>query len=103
MNYKMMGRFIAQTLTAVALLMIPAWLISLFSGETQAMWSLLATIAIAGGLILLLFGICRGAPNVFGAKEGLVCVAISWTVICLVGCLPFWFSRAIPSFIDAFF
>ena len=103
MNYKMMGRFIAQTLTAVALLMIPAWLISLFSGETQAMWSLLATIAIAGGLILLLFGICRGAPNVFGAKEGLVCVAISWTVICLVGCLPFWFSRTIPSFIDAFF
>ena len=103
MNYKMMGRFIAQTLTAVAIFMIPAWLISLFFGETEAMWSLLATIAIACGLILLLFRICRGAPNVFGAREGLACVAISWTVICLIGCLPFWFSRTIPSFIDAFF
>ena len=103
MNYKMMGRFIAQTLTAVVIFMVPAWLISLFFGETQAMWALLATMAIAGVLILLLFGICRGAPDAFGAKEGLACVAMSWSVICLVGCLPFWFSQAIPNFIDAFF
>lgn len=103
MNYKMMGRFIAQTLSAEAIFMIPALLISLCSGEWIAAQSFLATLLVAGALVALLFLICRGAPTAFGAKEGLVCVAISWVIMSLVGCLPFWFSREIPSYIDAFF
>lgn len=103
MNYKMMGRFIAQTLSAEALFMIPALLISLFSTEWIAVQSFLATLLVALVLIVALFLICRGAPNAFGAREGLICVAMSWVVMSLIGCLPFWFSREIPSYIDAFF
>ena len=36
-------------------------------------------------------------------KEGFVIVAIGWLLISLFGALPFYFSGAIPSFIDAFF
>ena len=32
-----------------------------------------------------------------------MCVGLSWMVLSLLGCLPFWFSREIPSFMDAFF
>ena len=78
MNYKMMGRFVAQTLTAVTALMIPALIISLCAGEMAATKGFLLTFAIAVILIAVLFLSCKGAPNVFGAKEGLVCAAISW-------------------------
>ena len=103
MNYKMMGRFIARTLAAVTLLMLPALVISLFRGEAMAVRGFLMTFAVAGILLGALFLLSRGAPKAFGAKEGLACVAVSWVVICLVGCLPFYFSREIPRFIDAFF
>ena len=103
MNYKMMGRFIAQTLFVETLFMIPALIISLFCREAAAAQGFLITIAITLAVEGVLFLICKGAPNAFGAKEGLVCVSISWIVMSLMGCLPFFFSREIPKFIDAFF
>ena len=103
MNYKMMGRFLSQILFIEGALMIPALAISLFCGETMAvrgfLWSVLLALSIAAALYFL----CRGAPSAFQAKEGMVCVAFSWIVLSLVGCLPFYISREIPSYIDAFF
>ena len=103
MNYKMMGRFIAQILMVEAVFMIPALFISLGFGEYSAMWSFLITIAICGVVSAALHLICKGAPSAFYAKEGLVCVGLSWMVLSLFGCLPFWLSQEIPLFIDAFF
>jgi len=103
MNYKMMGRFIAQILTIEGVFMVPALILSLVFGESGAMWAFLYTIGaiILMGIVLNL--ICRGAPSAFYAKEGLVCVGISWIVMSLFGCLPFYLSREIPAFVDAFF
>ena len=103
MNYKMMGRFLFLILAIEGIFMIPALLISLFRGETMAVYGFLAAIGIIAALWLILFLLCRGAPSAFYAKEGMVCVGVSWIVLSLTGCLPFWFSREIPSFIDAFF
>ena len=103
MNYKMMGRFIAQILTIEGVFMLPAWILGLVFGETTAMWSFVYTIAAIAVTVLILNLLCRGAPSAFYAKEGLVCVGISWIVLSLFGCLPFWISREIPAFIDAFF
>jgi len=103
MNYKMMGRFIGQILMVEAVFMIPALIISLCYGEYPAMWSFLVTIAVCCAVSLALHLICKGAPSAFYAKEGLVCVGLSWIVLSLFGCLPFFLSREIPSFIDAFF
>ena len=103
MNYKMMGRFIAQILSIEGIFMIPALLVSLGYrefGAAQAFgWTLLVIAVITIGLFL----ICRGAPSAFYAKEGLVCVGICWIVLSLVGCLPFYLSREIPSYVDALF
>ena len=103
MNYKMMGRFLALTLSVEALFMIPALLISLFCGEFTALWGFLATVGLLILAAAMLYLICKGAPTAFGAKEGLVCVSVSWIVMSLFGCLPFWFSREIPSYVDALF
>ena len=103
MNYKMMGRFIAQIVAVEMLFLVPALAISLGYGETAAVQGFLLTLAImavvAGGLFLL----CRDAGKLFGAREGMVCVSFSWIVMSLLGCLPFVFSSAIPSYIDALF
>ena len=103
MNYKMMGRFIGQILMVEAVFMIPALIVSLCYGEYPAMWSFLITMAACLVVSLVLRLVCKGAPSAFYAKEGLVCVGLSWIVLSLFGCLPFYLSREIPNYIDAFF
>ena len=103
MNYKMMGRFIAQILSVEGLFMVPALIMALCMGETMAFTGFLVALAVIVLTVFILHRICRGAPSAFFAKEGLVCVGISWVVLSLVGCLPFYISREIPLFIDAFF
>ena len=103
MNYKMMGRFIAQILSIEGVFMLPALLISFFSGETGAVRGFIFTLILIAVIVIFLFLMCRNAPSAFYAKEGLVCVGVSWIVLSLVGCLPFYISREIPLYIDAFF
>ncbi len=103
MNFKMMGRFIAQILAIEGIFMVPALCIGLFCGETMPVKAFLATLAIIAGLVIVLSMLCRGAPSAFYAREGLVCVALCWIVLSAVGCLPFYFSREIPKYVDAFF
>lgn len=83
--------------------MVPAMLISLYEGEFVSvrafMWTLAAIVLVSG----LLMWLCKGSKNKFYAKDGLACVGISWIVMSLLGCLPFFISGAIPDFVDAFF
>ena len=103
MNYKMMGRFTAQMLLIEGIFLIPALLISLFLGENAAAYGFAVTL----GLIALVGGpmyfFCRDAKSAFYATDGMVCVAVSWLVLSLVGAIPFYVSEAIPSYIDALF
>ena len=103
MNFKIIGRFIAQILTVEGVFMIPALLISLFLREQTAVYGFVIAIAAIALAALLLFGLCRRAPRALDAREGMVCVGIGWIVLSLFGCLPFFVSREIPSYIDAFF
>ena len=103
MNFKMMGRFLAQIIGIEAAFMLPALFISVGYGEQASVKGFLYTLAIMLVLGGILFLFCRKAGKLFGAREGLVCVSFSWLVLSLLGCLPFVFSGTIPSYIDAFF
>ena len=103
MNYKMIGRFTGQIITIEAVFMLPALLISASCSEASAVKGFLCTLCIMlvlGGTLLIS---CRKAGRLFGAREGLVCVGLSWMCLSVLGCLPFRFSREIPNFIDALF
>ena len=67
MNYKMMGRFIAQILFIEALFMLPALGISLYCQETAAARGFLVTLALIMLIVAILSLICRGAPSAFYA------------------------------------
>ena len=103
MNYKMMGRFIAQTLLIEAAFMIPALLISLGYGEMTGAVGFLLTFAVMLPVTGLMLWLCRKAPNAMNATDGLVCVALSWIAMSIFGCLPFVFSGEIPRYVDALF
>ena len=103
MNYKMIGRFLAQIIAIEAVVMLPALAISFFRGETAGALAFLYTIGICLALAGILYLICRKAGRLFGARDGLVCVSFSWIVLSLLGALPFVFSGTIPRYIDALF
>ena len=103
MNYKMIGRFLAQIISIEAAFLLPALGISIGCGEWDAVRGFTYTLAIMVVPAGLLFIICRKAGRLFGVREGMVCVSFSWIILSLLGCLPFYFSGYIPSFVDALF
>ena len=84
-----------------ALLLLPA-IAALIYGE-NCLWPILisAAVSLAAGFALTLLS--RPKTQVIYAREGFITVALSWVAVSAVGALPFWISREIPSYIDAFF
>ncbi len=103
MNYKMIGKFIGQILLLEAAFMMPALFISLYDHEHEAVRAFVFSATLIFLVVGLLQYICRDAKKGFYAKEGLVCVGISWIVLGLLGSLPFYLSGEIPSYVDSFF
>lgn len=103
MNYKMMGRFFSLILMGEAIFMLPALAFSIFDGTHKVTQAFLITIGILLGIAGILALLSRRAPKNFFTKEGMVCVGLSWLFMSLIGCLPFYLSSEIPSYIDALF
>ena len=99
MNVKMMGRFIAQIVAIEAAFMVPAMAISAGYGEWVAVQAFAITLAVMLALAGGLYALCRRAGKHFGAREGRVCVAISWTVMSLLGALPLTLCGQVPHYI----
>lgn len=75
---------------------------SLIYHEEEAIYFVLtgAVCAIFG---LLAMKIKKPKNMVLYQKAGFAATALSWILLSLAGCIPFWISGEIPSFIDAFY
>ena len=102
MNHRVILSLLGYVLLLIGAFLLLPCVVALIYGE-RALYSLLATVGVCAvaGLLLLLFK-PRNRRSMH-AREGFVMVSLSWIVISLVGALPFWFSRAIPSYLDALF
>lgn len=103
MNYKLMSRYLGRILFVEGIFMIPAVFISIYFDEWNAMRALIISIAIIIMISGVMYLIGRSAERVFYAREGLVCVGLSWVLLGLTGCIPFIISKEIPNYIDALF
>ncbi len=103
MNYKMMSRFFALVCFAETLFLIPALGISIYDATHAVTLGFSVTMVVALLLALVFWLLSRNALGSLYAKEGFVCVAASWILISVVGCLPFVISGEIPHFVDALF
>ena len=100
MNYRMLGYLLGIImLIEAALLTLPA-AVALVCREP--IYPFLLTMGI---LVALAFPLARKKPKDrrIYPKEGFAAVASAWLFMSLLGALPFVFSGAIPSYIDALF
>ena len=65
MNYKMMGRFIAQILSIEGIFMLPALGISLYCSEAAAVQGFVFTLVLIVLIFAVLTLLCWGAPSAF--------------------------------------
>lgn len=100
MNYRMVFFILGKTFISLAALMLIPLTCALIYKESALPFIVPIAICLIAGF---LFTFKPPKDRQLLSKEGFVCVGISWIVMSLVGCLPFIISRAIPSFINAFF
>lgn len=101
MNGSIIRYILGCVLKIEALLMLLPCLVSLLYGEKEGIYYL----AVAG--VSLFIGVSatwkKPLNTVFYLKEGCVTTALSWIVLSLCGCIPFWLTGEIPTFTDALF
>lgn len=101
MNYKMVLKTVGRLLQAEAALLCLPLLVSLYYKEN--LFHIYLTVI---GLLLfsgVLMNLPKPEKRTIYAREGFVIVSLSWIFLSFFGALPFFFSGAIPSFINALF
>ena len=101
MNYSVIRYVLGSVLKFEGLFLCLPLLVGLVAREESSL-AFFFTILICLSLGFLLS--FRKPKNMkFYAVEGFVSVSLSWIVLSLAGCLPFFLSGEIPSFVDALF
>lgn len=75
---------------------------SLIYGEKEAIY-FVATGIVCAILGVLAVKVKKPKNMVLYQKAGFAATALSWILLSLAGCMPFWLSGEIPHFIDAFY
>lgn len=75
---------------------------SLIYGEKEAIY-FVATGVLCAILGVLAVKVKKPKNMVLYQKAGFAATALSWILLSLAGCMPFWLSGEIPHFIDAFY
>lgn len=101
MNISIVRYILGQILKIEALLLFIPCIVALVYGEKEGVYFII--VAGISALLGFLFTIKKPKNNVFYLKEGCVTTASSWIMLSLIGCLPFYLSREIPSFTNALF
>ena len=83
--------------------MILPLLWSFFSGETEAVSAFIISMAVSGGVGLLLWQFIRVKEKNISRREAITLVALGWISVSLFGALPYTLCGALPNFLDAFF
>lgn len=102
MNYRMIFSLLGNVLLVICGVLLLPVITALIYGEA-ALYDLLLSIAIAGGVGLALSLLRPRHNRTMHARDGFVMVSLAWIFISLAGALPLWLSGAIPSFLDAVF
>ncbi len=102
MNYRMITYIVGWILNIEGAILILPLIVAGVYGESKEAMSIAVTMLLC---LVIGFVITRFKPKnkVLYAKEGFVIVSLSWIVLSIFGMLPFVFSGAIPSVVDALF
>lgn len=101
MNFRMIKYILGWILIFETIFLTIPTITALIYGEA-AIYSILLSMSItlAAGILLI---IRKPKSTVLYSREGFVIVSLSWIILSIFGCLPFFFSGYIPNFVDALF
>lgn len=101
MNITMIFYLLGWILNTIAALMLVPFGVSIYYSEGVGRYFLICS------LVMFAVGIAltrkRPKNSKFYAREGFVITALSWLLLSVTGCLPFYLSGEIPSFTNALF
>ena len=101
MNNRMTTYILSKMLGVEALvLLIPAFVSWLYNEDG---WKYFLITSAILAVIYLAFGMKKTKDSTIYGRDGFIIIACAWILWSLFGALPFWFSGAIPSYVDAFF
>ena len=103
MNRRMIFYLLGQIIKACAGLLLLPLIVSLVYGEYWCTASFALTIATSLAMGFGLTAFFKTKNKTIYAKEGFIIVAFAWISLSLLGALPFFISREVPSYIDAIF
>lgn len=103
MNYRMILKTTGKIVALEgALLILPAAVSAVYL-EWNALICFIASALIAAAFGAALIFFSRPQSTVIYVREGFITVALAWILLSVIGALPFYISREIPSYIDALF
>ena len=101
MNIRLISYILGWVLVIEGLCMQLSTLVGLIYGENSFIYFLvIGIISVVLGALLV---IKKPKNPTMHLKDGFASTTLSWIVLSLVGALPLYFGKAIPSFTDAFF
>ena len=103
MNRSKIFNTIGRIILLEGILFLLPLIVSLIYGESVSFRAFLVSIALCaviGSVMVLIF---RPKNHITYAREGFATVTLAWLAMSAIGALPFYLSREIPSYVDAFF
>jgi len=104
MNYKLIAKMISYLLLITSLfLMIPLCL-AFYHNEADSFKAIAISIITAVSFFIIVYALTgKNSNSNLSTRDGFLFVTLSWTLVSLLGALPFYLSDAIPSFVDSYF
>lgn len=100
MNWKMTTYILGRMLGVEALVLLLPAFVGVLYGEPIEAFILTGAIL---SVFFLLFGLRKPDDSTIYGKEGFIIIACGWILWSIFGALPFYFSEAIPLYVDALF
>lgn len=102
-NFRIILKVISRNLFIIAGALLVCTAVAVYYAEEISPFVYSSLIAFLFGLASFLATRKKQNETSINQKDAYLTVSVSWLVLGLIGCLPYLFSSAIPSFTDAFF
>ena len=103
MHINSVFRVLSLLLFIVSLFMIFPIIFGLYYGEGSMIRYFLIPMGCTAVVAAAVLAVTRNAPKMLSIRDGFLLVTLSWVFAALIGSLPFYLSKVIPSFADAYF
>jgi trk system potassium uptake protein len=102
-NFKIVAQVLSRNLIIISISLILCSILAIYYKERMLPFVYSSIIAGIIGIVLFYFSKKKIDDLLISKKDAYLAVTLSWFIISVIGALPYYFSQAIPAFIDSYF